>query len=107
MQMKLVTNVFCSKKTGDECTCGCSCGTCRDWLGRYNSGLAGYYLKELMEDPSKLEEYQATQVGKWFTDKSLAARVYRKEQGETFQPEEFPDRTGKEDTGASCCLLRK
>ncbi len=105
--MKLVTNVFCSKKTGDECTCGCSCGTCRDWMGRYNSGLAGYYLKELMEDPSKLEEYEATQVGKWYTDKSLAARVYRKEQGEAVRPDEFPDRTGKEDdTAAACCLLR-
>jgi hypothetical protein len=41
--------------------------------------LAGYYLKELMEDPSKLEEFEATQVGKWYTDKSLAARIYRKE----------------------------
>ncbi len=105
--MKLVTNVFCSKKIGDECTCGCSCGTCRDWMGRYNSGLAGYYLKELMEDPSKLEEYEATQVGKWYTDKSLAARVYRKEQGEPIRRDEFPDRTGKEDdSAAACCLLR-
>lgn len=77
--MKLVTNVFCSKKTGEECTCGCSCGTCRDFLGRFNSGLAGYYLKELMEDPSKLEAFESTQVGKWYTDKSLAARIYRKE----------------------------
>ena len=51
----------------------------RDFLGRFNSGLAGYYLKELMEDPSKLEEFESTQVGKWYTDKSLAAKVYRKE----------------------------
>ncbi len=79
--MKVVTNVFCSKKTGSDCTCGCSCGTCRDWLGRFNSGLAGYYLKELMEDPSQLEAFESTQVGKWYTDKSLAARVYRKEYG--------------------------
>ena len=82
VQMKEVTNVFCSKKKGEECTCGCSCGTCRDWLGRFNSGLAGYYLKELMEDPSQLEAFESTQVGKWYTDKSLAARVYRKEYGE-------------------------
>ena len=51
------------QKTGSACTCGCSCGTCRDWLGRFNSGLAGYYLKELMEDPSKLEDFESTQVG--------------------------------------------
>ena len=68
--MKEVTNVFCSKKTGSACTCGCSCGTCRDWLGRFNGGLAGYYLKELLEDPSKLEDFESTQVGKWYTDKS-------------------------------------
>lgn len=34
-----------------------------------------------MEDPSKLEDFASTQVGKWYTDKSLAARVYRKEYG--------------------------
>lgn len=79
--MKKVTDVFCAKKTGSDCVCGCSCGTCRQWLGRFNTGLAEYYLRELIEDPSKLEAFASTQVGKFYTDKSLAAQIYRKEYG--------------------------
>ena len=80
--MKKVTNVFCALKTGSDCTCNCTCSTCRSYLGKYNQGLADYFLEELIKDPTLLAAYQATKVGAWHTDKSLAADIYLKEYGQ-------------------------
>ena len=81
LTMKKVTNVFCSLKTGSECSCNCTCSTCRNWLGKYNSGLADYFLEQLKAQPDLIDAYQATKVGAWHTDKSLAAQIYLKEDG--------------------------
>ena len=79
--MKKVTNVFCSLKTGEACSCNCTCSTCRNWLGKYNSGLADYFLEQLKTDPGLLADFMTTKVGSWHTDKSLAAQIYMKEYG--------------------------
>lgn len=80
--MKTVGNIFCTQKLGSECGCNCTCATCRNNLGKYNQGMANYFLEQLKEDPSLLESFQATKVGSWHTDKSLAAAVYLKEYGD-------------------------
>ena len=79
--MKKVTNVFCALKTGSDCSCKCTCSTCRNWLGKYNSGLTNYFLEQLKLQPDLVNEYMATKVGAWHTDKSLAAQIYMKEFG--------------------------
>ena len=79
--MKKVTNVFCALKTDSDCSCNCTCSTCRNWLGKYNSGLTNYFLEQLKLQPDLVNEYMATKVGAWHTDKSLAAQIYMKEFG--------------------------